>query len=369
MNKRKSPTKITPELIQKLQKLVESGKQNKEIAEELNIGITTIRTYKNKYNMKYIKPTVEDFKDQIIEMYTNGISVKDIAKELGYKSETTIKNLLNKYSVECNRDKKYQELKKKLRQIIPTCFSVYEVAKKVGCVPTTVRKYMKEFNLSLNIKYELTDSDVKNIEPPQLKYDFNTDIKDISKEDKKEFIENKIRHIILRTRKYVSLLSLKNYGINPSLLNYYHINVPEINSEFGLTHRYASALEAYFADFCENHNILYESQKTFEGCVYKDRLRFDYYLPEFNILIEIQGKQHYESLTRFGGDDFLKEQTIKDNIKLEWCKSNNKTLYVICYKDLYKKDYLENLLSHILVAKHKSSELLETPEVDNQQPS
>ena len=348
---------------------MESGKQNKDIAEELNIGMTTIRMYKNKYGIKYHKPTIEDFKDEIISMYSNGVSVKEIAEKLGYKSQTTIKNLLNKYHIDSNRDKQYQELRENLKHTIPTCFSVYEVAKKVGCVPTTVRKYMKEFGLSLNLKYELTDEDIQNIELPELKYDFDTDIKIVDKKDKKEFIENKIRHIILKTRKYVSLLVLKNHGINYSLLDYYGICVPDINSEFGLTIKYASSLEAYFADFCEKHNIGYESQKTFEDCIYKDKLRFDYYLPEFDILIEIQGKQHYEAMAKFGGDDFFEEQKIKDNIKLEWCKSNNKKLYVICYKDLYKKNYLETLLSHILVAKHKSDELLETPEVDNQQPS
>ena len=47
---RKSPTKITPELIERLRELVEAGKQNKEISEILGIGTTTITTYKKKYS-------------------------------------------------------------------------------------------------------------------------------------------------------------------------------------------------------------------------------------------------------------------------------------------------------------------------------
>jgi hypothetical protein len=202
-----------------------------------------------------------------------------------------------------------------------------------------------------------------------LKYDFNEDISKISNADKKEFIVNKIKHIIVNTREYVSILILKNYNINSSLLNYYGIRLPDLNAEFGLISKYSSALEAYFAGFCDKYGILYESQKTFDDCVYKDKLRFDYYLPEFDILIEIQGKQHYEINEKFGGESFLLEQQEKDNIKVNWCKEHNKQLYVICYKDLYKKDYLETLLSQVLVAKSKSGELLGTPEVDNQQPS
>ena len=41
-------------------------------------------------------------------------------------------------------------------------------------------------------------------------------------------------------------------------------------------------------------NIKYEEQKTFEGLKYIGKLRFDFYLPDYNLCIEFQGKQHYE---------------------------------------------------------------------------
>ena len=367
--KRKSPTKITSELITKLKELVESGMKNVDICKELGIGSTTLTTCKKKYNIQYVKPTAEDHKEEIISLYKNGSTVKDICTKLGYKSQTTIKNILNKYNVESNRDKEYKELQDNIIKIAPECLSAYEVAKKVGCAPTTARKYIKDLNLNLKVKTRLSDEDISSITLEPLKYNFDENIANIPSADKKEFIENKIRHIIVNTREYVSILVLKNYGINSSLLSYHRIKLPEINSEFGLISKYNSALEAYFAGFCNKYGILYEAQKSFEDCIYKDKLRFDYYLPEFDILIEIQGKQHYETSERFGGEAFLLEQREKDLIKVDWCKEHNKQLYVICYKDLYKKDYLETLLSPILVAKSKSGELLETPEVDNQQPS
>lgn len=367
--KRKSPTKITPELITNLRELVESGMKNADICEKLGIGSTTLSNYKKKYGIKCIKSTAEDKKDEIIRLYKEGNSVKSICEKLGYKSQTTIKNILNKYDIESNREKDYMELKNRIKEIAPNCLSAYEVAKKVGCAPTTARKYIKELGLTLKVKTTLTDEDVQNIFLPPLKYDFDENIINIPSKDKREYLENKIKHIIVDTREYVSILVLKNYNINSSLLNYYNIKLPEINAEFGLISKYSSALESYFAGFCDKYNIIYEAQKTFDDCIFKGKLKFDYYLPEHDILIEIQGKQHYEPNSKFGGDTQFIEQQERDKIKAEWCLEHNKKLYTICYKDLYKKNYLETLLSQVLVAKYKSGELLGTPEVDNQQPS
>ena len=89
-NKRKSPTKITSEVVEQIRTLVESGAQNKEICERLSIGSTTLTTYKKKYNMKYKKPTAEDHKDEIIRLYSDGMSVKNICELQSLCFETSI---------------------------------------------------------------------------------------------------------------------------------------------------------------------------------------------------------------------------------------------------------------------------------------
>lgn len=371
MNNRKSRTKITPELIQKLKELVEAGKSNKEISEILDIGTTTITTYKKKYNIKYIKKTAEDYKEEIIKMYTSGYSTKDIAEYFGYKSQTTIKNILNSENIRSNREIEYEELKNKIKNICPNCISVYEASKKVGCSPTTIRKYLKEFNISLRLKYELTDEDIKEIQLEPLKYELDTPLDMIPKSDRKEFLESKIKRIILSNRKYTGVLVLKHHNIDTNLLSKYSISTEELNTELGLKRVNGSSLELYFSEFCELHSISFESQKSFNDCVYKEELRFDYYLPEYNTLIEIQGKQHYKPVEKFGGVEAFEEGQIRDKIKQEWCKENNVKLIYISYRDLYKNNFLENLFKAEIfpIAKYKSDELLETPEVDNQQPS
>lgn len=340
---RKSPTKITPELIEKLRELVEAGKQNKEISEILGIGTTTITTYKKKYNITYKKLTAEDRKDEIIELYTSGMSTRDIASKFGYSSQTTIKNILNKYGVEGNKEKEIKRIKEEISKVCSDCNSIYEVSKKVGCSVTTVRKYMSELGLSLKLKESLTDEDINNIDIPELKYDFNTEIKSIPENDRAEFIVNKIKLLIIKNRKYTGLLLVKNSGISENYLRAYNINIEEINNSLGIKRVNGSCLELYFSEFCELNNIEYEAQKIYKDCTYKDYLRFDYYLPEYNVLIEIQGKQHYTPIEKFGGKIAFEEGKLRDDIKKEWCHNHNIKLIYISYKDLYLKDYLENL--------------------------
>ena len=93
-------------------------------------------------------------------------------------------------------------------------------------------------------------------------------------------------------------------------------------------------------------NIRFIQQKTFDDLKYKSKLRFDFFLPDYNCCIEYNGIQHYQSIDFFGGRENLEEQKIKDNIKKIWCQENNIQLIEISYLDFKKidKDYLKELL-------------------------
>ena len=68
--------------------------------------------------------------------------------------------------------------------------------------------------------------------------------------------------------------------------------------------------------------IEYETQKQFEGMKYKGSLKFDFYLPRYNVALEVMGIQHFEPVKRFGGDKKFEETVIRDNIKRDYCKNN-----------------------------------------------
>lgn len=73
------------------------------------------------------------------------------------------------------------------------------------------------------------------------------------------------------------------------------------------------------------YNVPFETQKTFPDCVYKKRLKFDFYieLNDERICIETDGEQHDRPIKYFGGQKTFELQQIKDKIKDEYCKNNN----------------------------------------------
>lgn len=81
------------------------------------------------------------------------------------------------------------------------------------------------------------------------------------------------------------------------------------------------------------NNIKFETEKTFENCKNVKKLRFDFYLPKYNICIEYNGAQHYNAIDKFGGKSRLEYQIKNDNIKKDFCIKNDLNLIVISYKD------------------------------------
>lgn len=89
----------------------------------------------------------------------------------------------------------------------------------------------------------------------------------------------------------------------------------------------------YIKQFLEENKIDYKP----EYIVYigDDYYRFDFYLPQYNLFIEYDGRQHYEPVRFFGNDEDAKcihERTKKhDEIKNHYCEENNINLLRIPY--------------------------------------
>jgi hypothetical protein len=97
-------------------------------------------------------------------------------------------------------------------------------------------------------------------------------------------------------------------------------------------------------------NIFYETQKTFNSCRFLDSnamARFDFYLPQYNLLIEYNGEQHYYFTDSGWNTQEAYETTVRhDQYKKQWCEENNIRLITIPYTDLpvLNKEYLSALL-------------------------
>ena len=80
-------------------------------------------------------------------------------------------------------------------------------------------------------------------------------------------------------------------------------------------------------------DIKYIRQKKFINCKKKRCLPFDFYLPDYNICIEYDGIQHFESRSVFGGiDEYIKRKE-NDEIKNKFCIDNNIKLIRIKYNE------------------------------------
>jgi hypothetical protein len=90
----------------------------------------------------------------------------------------------------------------------------------------------------------------------------------------------------------------------------------------------------------ENQNIKFEEQKKFEDLAHKNKLRCDFYLPDFNTVIEYNGLQHYEPISVFGGINGLIQTQKRDLIKYAYLEANKIELIIIRFDNNNVSDYL-----------------------------
>ena len=73
----------------------------------------------------------------------------------------------------------------------------------------------------------------------------------------------------------------------------------------------------------KNNNILFEREKTFNDLKH-GLLRFDFYLPERNIIIEWDGLQHFEQVSYFQKTKVKKGRKVLDEIAVSARKPQTK---------------------------------------------
>lgn len=96
-------------------------------------------------------------------------------------------------------------------------------------------------------------------------------------------------------------------------------------------------------DFLLQNNISYLKEYRFHDCKNILPLPFDFYLPEHNICIEYDGKQHFKKSTWYD-DEGLKEIQKRDLIKTEYCIDNKIKLLRIKYTEDHISLLRDNLL-------------------------
>lgn len=109
--------------------------------------------------------------------------------------------------------------------------------------------------------------------------------------------------------------------------------------------------ELRIKSYLERHSVNYVAPKTFEDLKDKQKLHYDFYLPDSKVLIEYQGEQHFNADKQISHNPHAYELQIKhDKMKRSYAKANNYTLceipYTIySYSEIYK--YMNKLFSQI----------------------
>lgn len=103
-------------------------------------------------------------------------------------------------------------------------------------------------------------------------------------------------------------------------------------------------------NFLKENNIKFDEQVTVDGLngVNGSALRLDFYLTDYNVYIEYNGRQHYMPIP-YGGNEKLaekkfQEQQLNDKRKIEFLKS---VLKIIRYDDVFE-ERVNEILSEVV---------------------
>ncbi len=107
----------------------------------------------------------------------------------------------------------------------------------------------------------------------------------------------------------------------------------------------ASRGEIKIAEILEMNGMNFKEEYEFPGLNSENgrALRFDFAVFDddgnLDFLIEFQGKQHYQAVSKFGGKRGLYQQQHNDNQKRRFCAQHNITLIEIPYTEEYLVNY------------------------------
>lgn len=104
----------------------------------------------------------------------------------------------------------------------------------------------------------------------------------------------------------------------------------------GCPHCKKSRGERLIMNYLKSHSINCQTQKTYSDLVgIKGKcLSYDFYLPDYDVLIEFQGEQHEHPIEHFGGEEQFEIQQYHDELKRKYASNHNITLMEIWYYDI-----------------------------------
>ena len=114
-----------------------------------------------------------------------------------------------------------------------------------------------------------------------------------------------------------------------------------------------SSLEEKIITILKKEKIKFQREKTYPDLKF-GYYRFDFFIPQYNLLIEVDGAQHYKFSKIFHKkrQDFLKAQE-RDRRKNSYALSHNISLYRIPYFEIENIYTFQDILQDKFLVKDK----------------
>ena len=113
--------------------------------------------------------------------------------------------------------------------------------------------------------------------------------------------------------------------------------------------RYMSHPERIIYNTLTADNIEFKREYKFDDCVSpltQKQLRFDFYIPLYNTLLEYHGEQHFTKNDFMHPGDRFERYKLYDQIKTEYAAHKGIQLIVITQRDLYNIGFVLNKIKH-----------------------
>lgn len=282
-------------IINRIRELSAQNMNCNQIGKILNLPKNTINRISLRNNIPInVRNRTSFHEDEIIKLYNNNYSVKDIAQKVGLK-DYVIRKFLRVNGFTNERGKLFQARIKNIKKLHNLGYTLNEICQITGLQRKTINGYMKKAKIIPN-KNRLNFINISELEP--LSYYLHYKVSDFKTlQEKKDFIIAVIYAKILDKKEFVHRKEITNLpcGITDYYLELLRISVPDINKQLGLF-KGQSLFEQQILFYLNTNGYKVESQKTFDSCLSNTGkpLRFDFYLPEYNLLIEADGNQHYD---------------------------------------------------------------------------
>lgn len=262
-----------------------------------------------------------------------GYNLKDFKKfynkKYWYKNFNTIKEIQN--YINKNNIKKYSDLRNPLKlRISELGYSRHDFTFKVSNAKDwTMYNTIEDFKLFVENHKELTSiTDYKQKYPGFVKRLYllykltpsdlgvNSRKSDWSSYNTLEDIQELINNNKIKSKSEFK----KSFG---GLVNRMRNKLGIKLKDLSFPTKVSSILERKITDFLLQNNINFIDQYRFDDF---KKYPFDFYFPEFNLVLEPGGDQHFIPINRWGGEDELKKIKERDKRKYDYCIQNGITI-------------------------------------------